>query len=128
MKPDEVEQITRMHARLWNLHDAEGVAELYSDDCTYEDCATGATMRGKDELIAHAQGMFARIPDMTVNLRSVMASASHSAREYVITGSWAATGKPISLPGVSVLEFDGEAIKRNTDYYDLATLMKQVAE
>jgi ketosteroid isomerase-like protein len=68
------------------------------------------------------------IADMTVNLRAVMATGHHSAREYVITGTWAANGKPISLPGVSVLEFDDDSITRNTDYYDLSTLMEQIAD
>jgi steroid delta-isomerase-like uncharacterized protein len=128
LTPDQAERITRQHAELWSRQDAEAVAALYAEDCVYEDAPGGSTMRGKEELIAHARGMFRMISGMTVNLLAVMATETHSAREYVITGTWAANGKPVSLPGVSILEFDGDFITRNTDYYDFSTLMNQVAD
>lgn len=128
MTSDAAERITRMHAELWSSHDPQGVAALYSEECVYEDVPSEATMNGKEQLIAHATAMFQMIADMKVNLRAVIATETHSAREYVITGTWAANGKAISLPGVSILEFDGDSITRNTDYYDLSSLMKQVAD
>jgi ketosteroid isomerase-like protein len=36
------------------------------------------------------------------------------------------TGKPFAVPGVSVIEFRDGKISRNLDYYDAATIMKQV--
>ena len=128
MTPDEADVLTRKHAELWSQQDARAVAALYRDDCVYEDIPQGALIEGKDEVMKHANGMFQLIPDIRVSLRSVAATKHHSAREYTITGTWAANGKPISLPGVSILEFDGDLIARNTDYYDLSTLMAQVAD
>ena len=126
--PEQMEAVTRKHAELWSAHDADGVAALYAEDCVYEDMPTGLVMKGKQELIGHASRMFAMIPDITVNLCSVSASGTHSAREYTITGTHAETGRSISLPGVSILEFRGGEIVRNTDFYDLSSFLRQVTE
>jgi steroid delta-isomerase-like uncharacterized protein len=128
MTPEQMEAVTRKHAELWSAHDADGVAALYAEDCVYEDMPTGLVLKGKRELIGHASRMFAMIPNITVNLRSVSASGTHCAREYTITGTHAETGGSISLPGVSILEFRGEEIVRNTDYYDLSSFLRQVTE
>jgi len=126
--PDEMEAITREHAELWSARDADGVSGLYADDCVYEDIPQGLVLKGHQELMDHAKGMFTMIPDITVNLRSVSASGNWSAREYTVTGTHAPTGRGISLPGVSILEFRGDKIIRNTDYYDAASLLRQISE
>jgi ketosteroid isomerase-like protein len=36
------------------------------------------------------------------------------------------TGKPFSVPGVSVIDVENGRISRNLDYYDMATVMRQV--
>ena len=38
------------------------------------------------------------------------------------------TGKPFEVQGVSVIEVRGSRISRNLDYYDAATIMKQVGK
>lgn len=128
MTPDEIEAVTREHAALWSACDAEGVAGLYAEDCVYEDPALGLVLKGKQELMDHAKRMFAMIPDLSVNLRSVVASGNHSAREYTLTGTHAESGKSVSIPGASILEFKGDRIVRNTDYYDVSSFLRQVNE
>lgn len=44
-------------------------------------------IRGKQEVIDSANGMFAAVPDITVELRSTCVSRDHSAREYEIKGT-----------------------------------------
>lgn len=122
----DLEEITREHAALWSSHDAAGVARLYDPDCRYEDVPRGRVVQGWEGVIDFANGMFAAVPDITVKLRSVSASGSHSAREYDIEGTYAQTGASISLPGVSIAEFRDGLIVRNSDYYDLASLLRQI--
>jgi steroid delta-isomerase-like uncharacterized protein len=38
----------------------------------------------------------------------------------------AATGKRMSMRGVSVFEIQGDQLRRCTDYYNVATMMKQL--
>ncbi len=38
------------------------------------------------------------------------------------------TDKPFEVQGVSVIEVQGGRISRNLDYYDAATIMKQVGK
>lgn len=121
----DLEKVTRQHAALWSAHDAAGVAHLSDPDCLYEDVPRGRVIRGKKEVIHFANGMFAAVPDITVELRSVCASGDHSAREYEIKGTYAETGTSISLAGVSIAQFRDGLIVRNSDYYDLASLLRQ---
>lgn len=128
MTPDELAATTRRHAQLWSAGDADGVAALYSDSCTYEVPAQGLVMHGKQALVEFANGMFSMISSLEVKLRSVVASGNHSAREYTVTGMHAESGRSISVPGVSILEFEDDKIIRNTDYYDLSSFLQQVSD
>ncbi|HUF53295.1 MAG TPA: ester cyclase [Dehalococcoidia bacterium] len=120
----ELEAITRRHANLWSTHDAEAVSELYDEDCD-EDVAQRVVMKGRDGVKTWAKGMFAAIPDIHVELTLIAASGGVTAREYVIAGTHAASGKQISIRGVSMLEFHGTKIIRNSDYYDAGSFAAQ---
>lgn len=126
MAHEQVKQITERHVALWSAHDAHAVADLYAEDCVYEDIPQRLSMQGKQAVVKYAQEMFAAFPDITIRLRSLCVSVDHSAREYVMTGTHAATGKSVSVAGVSILEFRGTEVVRNTDYYDLSSLIRQL--
>jgi hypothetical protein len=46
--------------------------------------------------------------------------------EYTLTGTDPASGQPVTYRGVIVAEYEGDLIRRSTDYYDLASILGQL--
>lgn len=107
---------------------------LFTDDCLYEDVTFGVVLRGKKELRAFADGCFAAVPDFAFELTSRSAAGKAGAMEWRMSGTHRgdfpglpATGRTFSgIRGASVVEFEGGRMRRCSDYWDAATLMKQV--
>jgi steroid delta-isomerase-like uncharacterized protein len=113
----------------WNSHDADKVAATFSEDAVVEDVAAGHTSRGRAEMRKRAAGAFDAIENIKIE---VVSSSFHNGRgvvEWVFSGTdkglWK-TGKKFSVRGVSVLEVRRGKISRYKEYYDGATIMRQV--
>jgi steroid delta-isomerase-like uncharacterized protein len=118
----------------WSSHDVERVLALFIDDCVYEDVPFGVVARGKEELRAFAIGAFAAVPDLTFELTWQFVAEPFAALEWVMSGTHTgdfpglpATGKRFSaIRGATIVELAGDKFRRNSDYWDTATFMKQV--
>lgn len=113
----------------WNSHDPEKVAAFYTDDVVYEDVTFGEVAHGREELKKLAAGFFAAVPDMHLEKVSVFQHGKHGSSEWIFSGTDAAlykTGKKFSVRGASVFEVRGGKISSNRDYYDSASIMRQV--
>lgn len=104
-----------------------------TDDVVYEDVPLGLVLHGKEELRAFAQGFFNAFPDLKAVVTSTVISGDRATSEWQFMGTQTgdlpgmpASHKRMDLRGVSVYEFDGDRIKRKVDYWDLATLLKQL--
>jgi steroid delta-isomerase-like uncharacterized protein len=120
-------------AQGWSAHDWNLLLPLFTDDLTYEDVTMGAVNRTKDELRAFGDAFFAGFPDVTFELTSKCATDTRGAAEWIMRGThrgdmpgMPATGKPVEVRGASVFEFAGAKIRRCSDYWDMATLLKQL--
>jgi steroid delta-isomerase-like uncharacterized protein/uncharacterized protein (TIGR02118 family) len=117
----------------WSAHDRERVVRLFTDDCIYEDVTMGVVNRGRDELRAFADAIFAAIPDFTIELLSGFAGDGWGAMEWTMAGTHAgdlpgvpATGRRFSVRGSTVLELAPDAIARCSDYWNMAAFLEQV--
>jgi len=120
-------------AAAWSLHDTEKVLSLFTDDCVLEDVTFGVVNRGKKELRAFADGVFAGIPDFKIELTARFSTDAWAGMEWVMSGThkgdfpgMPATGKRFSVRGVTILELQGGKIRRDSDYWDAASVMRQV--
>ena len=124
-------------ALAWASTDSDGperVLAHFTDDCVFEDVALGATARGKEEFRRFLEEAFAAVPDIEYDVTSRLITARGAAIEWVMSGTQKgdfpgipATGKRFSsVRGVSILELEGDKIRRESDYWDAATFMKQV--
>jgi steroid delta-isomerase-like uncharacterized protein len=120
-------------AEVWSSHDISGLLSLFTDSCIYEDVTFGVINKGKDELKSFAEGIFAAFPDFAIRLTSQFVAGEWAAMEWVISGTHVgdlpgmpATHKKFSIRGSTILELEGPKIRRNSDYWDLATFLKQV--
>ncbi|MGH6814982.1 MAG: ester cyclase [Hyphomicrobiaceae bacterium] len=114
--------------------DPERVLALFADDCVFEDVTFGVVAWGKEELRSFVNGAFAAVPDFKYRWTSRFVAGQWAAVEWVMSGTqkgdfpgMPATGKRFSsVRGSSILEIEAGRIRRESDYWDAATFMKQV--
>jgi steroid delta-isomerase-like uncharacterized protein len=134
--------LLRRWAEGWSAHDPERVAQLYADDCVYEDVPLGAVTRGRRELAALGRpfplcGLGGRpqdgFPDFGIELTGGFVAGDRAAMEWVMSGTHArgrpgvpASGRRFRVRGATVLELRDGRVTRNADYWDTATLLNQL--
>lgn len=114
-------------------NDIEKLMPFFTEDVVYEDVTFGVVNHGKMELRKFALDFFKAFPDTRFTVTSVVISGNHAAVEWTLTGTQKgdmpgipATNKPISVRGVSMMEFRNGKVSRDSDYWDMATLRRQV--
>lgn len=117
----------------WSAHDIERVVSLCTDDCVYEDVPMAVVNRGKEALRAFGRQVFGAFPDLKVDLSSYFAAGDGAVLEWVMSGTHEgdlpglpATGASFSVRGVTVLVLKDGRISRNSDYWDLASVLTQL--
>ena len=137
MATSDLERLLDDWATAWSSSDSsdpERVLALFVDNCVFEDVTFGVVVRGREELLSFVNGAFAAIPDFKYGIRSGFATGQWAIIEWVMSGTHRgdfpgipATGKRFSsVRGSTILELDDGRIRRESDYWDGATLMKQV--
>lgn len=113
----------------WSSHDAQKVVAFYTDDIAYEDVPLGRTSHGKAELRKFVEDTFAAFPDLQVAVVSSSICRGHGVSEVVWTATdkgFLKTDKRFSIRMLSVFELHEGRVSRNKDFYDLATIMRQL--
>jgi steroid delta-isomerase-like uncharacterized protein len=127
------ERVLEDWGRYWSSHELDRLLPLFTDDVVYEDVTMGAVNHGKAELRAFAEGFFAGFPDVTFELTSRFTTGSQGGAEWGMRGThrgdlpgMPATGKQVEVRGASILEFADGKIRRCSDYWDMATFLRQL--
>ena len=113
----------------WNSHNPDKVLPLFTDDLVYEDVAFGEVSHGKTELRKFVADECEGAPDLELKLVRADFNGNHGTIEWTFNGTDKGvfkTGKKFSVRGVSVIDLRGGKISSNLDYYDSATIMRQV--
>jgi steroid delta-isomerase-like uncharacterized protein len=113
----------------WNSHDAEQVVAIFTTNVLYEDVTFSAVNHGPKELRKFAASIFEAVPDVKFELVNSSIDREHGRIEWIFSGTdhgLYKTGKRFSVRGISAIDLRGGKISRNLDYYDAASIMKQV--
>ena len=130
-----LESLLDAWAPAWSSNNAEKLLPLFTNDAFYEDVTFGAKNEGSDSIRKFATGAFEAFADMNFELKSrfVGADGKRGALEWVWRGrqikdfpGLPATNKPFEVRGATIVEFRDGKISRDSDYWDLATYMRQV--
>jgi steroid delta-isomerase-like uncharacterized protein len=134
--PTSPEQIRRLVSELydaWSLHQPERIDTIFTGDAIYEDVAGGQLYRGRDEIKQLLRAAFAWAPDFRVTLVSLTIGDDSAATEWISEGIQTgpigdipASGNSFRLRGVSILRFRDGKICQVTDYYDMASFLRQL--
>ena len=118
----------------WNSRDVEGLLSFFTDDCLYEDVSLKRIIRGKADLRALLESVFADIAGFKMEIKSVFSAGNWGASEWTMSGRFVhssdplltATGKSFLIRGATVFELFHGKISRNTDYLDVTAFLQQV--
>ena len=136
-KPDQkgtdVERMFREYDAAWASHNVEKIVSFYTDDCIYEDVASGVVSRGKEELKAFIKTTLASFPDLKVEITSFFVAGDWVGSEWVMTGTRTGPSpnsptakKKFSIRGASITELQEGKIKRNSDYWNMTSYLQQI--
>ena len=116
----------------WNSHDWGKTSPFYADDCIMEDLPS-KICHDKQELEAYYNYLSTGYPDLNFEAKRCCGSGNQIATEWIMTGThtndtarFKATGKRFSIPGVSILEIQNRKIVRETEYWDMNSLLQQL--
>src|ERR1700674_280898 len=113
----------------WNSHDPGKMLPLFTDDIFYEDVAFGEVSHGQAEVSKFFLSELEGVPDLELKLMRADMHDGHGTIEWTFSGTDKdvfKTGKKFSVRGVSVIDMRDGKIFRNVDFYDAATIMRQV--
>jgi steroid delta-isomerase-like uncharacterized protein len=117
----------------WSTQDVERVISLCTEQCVYEDVPLGVVNHGKEELRVFGQQVFNAFPDFKIELTTHVAAGNWAMLEWTMSGThqgdlpgMPATAKSFSVRGATALQIDDGLISRNSDYWDMATLLTQL--
>ena len=115
---------------LWKLEedqDVEALVEIHTQNCSVGNVAVSKTFSGHDGLREFWTDYRKTFDEMKSEFRNVFADDSgHAALEWTATGT--EDGDTISYDGVSILEIEGDKVKRFMAYFDSRTLTKLVVD
>ncbi len=113
----------------WNSHDPAKWATHFTSDIYYEDVTFGEINRGSEEGKKFAAEFFESVPDLKLELANSSIQGEHGSIEWILSGTDKGvykTGKPFRVRGASIITIKNGKISHSVDYYDAATIMKQV--
>lgn len=120
----------------WNAHDGDKAGSYFAEDGVYLDASVGTPQTGRQAATDNVIKVFlTAVPDCLWTMRGdPIATADGVAFEWTFTGTntgdWSAetkaSGKTMSFNGVSFVRVADGKITYQGDYYDAATLNKQM--
>lgn len=124
--------IARQYLDAWNAHDAEAIGNTFAPGGTYSDPTTPEI--SGDAIAANARRLWSAFPDLSFEIVSLAESgAGRVLAEWLMKGTntggfqgLPATGRPISLPGVDVIEIGADGITAVKGYFDSRTIPEQL--
>jgi steroid delta-isomerase-like uncharacterized protein len=131
----EEEMRTTMQGLIEGLNDHDtGQMTLHcTDDIVYDFVAQPPPLNGKQELAAFFEGLFQGVPDIHSTQTRILVSGNVMVTEAVATGTHSgelsgipATGSSLQMLALHIWEFEGDKIKRATEYLDMASMLMQM--
>ena len=113
---------------LWKLEedeDVDALVQIHTEDCEVGNVSVPRTFTGHDGLREFWSSYRATFGEMKSEFRNVFADdAGHAALEWTTNAT--SDGNDVSYEGVSILEIEGDKVRRFKAYFDSRHLSPQV--
>ena len=131
--PDQIRRLVHELYAAWFLHKPEKLDAIFTDDAVYEDVAGGQLVHGREAIKQLLRAAYAWTPDFRVTMKSLVVADQTAATEWVSegiqtgpVGDLPASGNSFRLRGASILTFREGKIAKVSDYYDMASFLRQL--
>lgn len=114
---------------LWKIElnrDVEPMLDVLSEDCEVGNVAVSETFHGQEEAREFWTQYRKTFEEMESSFRNVFATDGRAALEWTTEAT--EEGKTISYEGVSILEIEGDEVKRFMAYFDASHLTRQLVD
>jgi limonene-1,2-epoxide hydrolase len=112
--------------RLEEDEDVEPLVRVHAEDCEVGNVSVSKTFRGHDGLREFWKEYRGTFGEMRSEFRNVFATEEGAALEWTTQGT--SNGDSVSYAGVSILEIEGDKIRRFMAYFDTRHLTHQVVD
>lgn len=126
-------RLAREHFAAESAHDAERTLATLTDDIMYRVVASGEIVHGKAAVAKYYDAWWAAFPDVTIEIKRLVAAGEWVFCENVATathlGTWLGvppTGKRVVQNLCAVLRFRDGLMTEETVYYDQVERIRQV--
>src|SRR2546423_7644758 len=121
------------HLAAESAFDMDGTLATLTEDCLFEDVATGDVYRGRQAVRAYYREWWSAFGIVPEDIRSYIVSENFLIVETRFVGTHrgsyrgaAATGKPLNLPVAIFISLRDDLMSGERFYYDRATLLAQI--
>ena len=114
---------------LWKLEEKEDVEPLvrvHTEDCEVGNVSVSETFNGHDGLREFWKEYRRTFGEMKSVFRNFIVTEDRAALEWTTEST--SNGDPVSYDGVSVLEFEGDKVRRFMAYFDTRRLTHQIVD
>src|SRR3954451_14267166 len=117
----------------WNAGDVDGVLAFYDDEIRWTNMALDEVYEGKAAVGEVLSKLFRAIPDLVFTAEDEIIRGDSVAGKWTISGTHRgtlfglpATGRPIEIRGVSMLQMRDGKFLRDDFFFDTGSVLRQV--
>ena len=126
MSKDVAEGFVEALHKLEENEDVEALVEIHTEDCEVGNVSVSETFKGHKGLREFWRSYRSTFAEMRSEFRNVIDTEDRAALEWTTTGT--SNGDPVSYDGVSILEIEGDKVRRFMAYFDTRALTSQVVD
>jgi len=112
--------------KLEEEEDVEPLVEIHAEDCEVGNVSVPGNFRVHEGLREFWTSYRSTFGEMKSEFRNVFATEEGAALEWTTQGT--SNGESVSYEGVSILEIEGDKVRRFTAYFDTRDLTPQVVD
>lgn len=126
MSKEVADRFVEALRRLEEDRDVEPLAEIHTEDCEVGNVSVPETFDSQEGLRKFWTEYRKTFGEMKSEFRNVFATEERAALEWTTEGI--SNGDSVSYDGVSILEIEGDKVRRFMAYFDTRNLRHQVVD